>query len=86
MQPQWSSHAPGSPHEEAFRSEPTPARDCDGNKNSEDQRVNGTPAHADDMDRAQPKAGYQIEDAFSHSLGPRKRGGEARCFWYSRTR
>jgi len=32
------------------------------------------------MDRPQPKAGHQIEDAFSHRPGPRDQGGKADCF------
>src|SRR5262249_11408991 len=57
----------------------------------EDQRVDGTTAHADNvrsrnglpmarsrrMDRAQPKACQKIKNAFSHSLGPREQGGRA---------
>ena len=60
------------------------------NKDPEDKRIDWATAHADNirsrnglpmpwsrrMDHAQPKAGHQIEDAFSHSLGPSGSGWE----------
>jgi hypothetical protein len=63
----------------------------ESDKYAENKRVDGATTDADNvrgrdglpvprgcrMNRTQPKAGRQIEDAFSYSLGPRDRGGKA---------
>src|SRR5215831_13733252 len=73
------------------RDQDNPARVRQRDKDPEDHGVHGTAAHANDirsrdrlpmprgrrMDRAQPKAGQKIKDAFSHSLAPREQGGKA---------
>jgi hypothetical protein len=69
-----------------------PARMRQSDKNTEDQRVDGTTAGADNvrsrglpvprsrrMNRAQPKAGQEINNAFSHSLGLGNRAGRPNC-------
>ena len=73
------------------RHQDNPARVGQRDEDPEDERIDGTTARTDNVRsrdrlpvprgrrvyRAQPKAGEEVEGAFSHSLAPREQGGKA---------